>query len=323
VANSGRLLVGVDIGGTKSAAVIGRDDGAILGESRLEDWASGDPGRDLDVLAEQVRELVQQSGVDMAEVDALGVTAPGPLNSQTGIVIDAPNLDGWRNVPLRSELERRLALRVRIENDANAAALAEWRHGAGRGVQSLVFLTMSTGIGAGLIFDGRLYSGAHFQAGEFGHLPLVPGGRACPCGLHGCFETYAGGAGIAHHLQAEARAGRARGVLERAGGEPERISARTWVEALRAGDAEALAVREQFLDRTAQVLAMVLIALDPERIVLGTIVRENADLFLDELRSRAHARVWPELHDVGIAPSELGSRLPALAALSVAALDGS
>jgi glucokinase len=323
VAGSERLLAGVDIGGTKCAVVLGRERGDILAESRIEDWASGDPDRDLAVLAAQVRALAREIGAELSDIAALGVSAPGPLDPRTGIVIDAPNIAGWRDLPLQRLLEADLGVPVRVENDANAAALAEWRHGAGQGAQSLAFLTMSTGVGAGLIFDGRLYRGAHFQAGEIGHVPVVLDGRACSCGLRGCLEAYVGGAGLAERIREDAEKGRATAILELAGGDPERVSARLWVDAIRARDAYALELREEFLDHLAQGLAILILALDPERIVLGTIIRENPDLFLDEVRERTRARIWPELHDTGIAPGALGARLPAYAALSVAAFDGS
>jgi glucokinase len=323
VAGSKRLLAGADIGGTKCVAVLGRETGDILAESRIEDWASGDPDRDISALAEQVRALARETGSGLSEIAALGVSAPGPLDPRTGIVIEAPNLAGWRDIPLGRRLEADLGLPVRVENDANAAALAEWRHGAGRGARSLVFLTMSTGVGAGLIFDGRLYRGAHFPAGEIGHVPIVLDGRACSCGLRGCLEAYVGGAGLAERIREDAKKGRATAILELAGGEPERISARLWVDAIRARDAYALELREEFLDQLAQGLAILIMPLDPERILLGTIIRENPDLFLDEVRERTRARIWPELYDTRIEPGALGERLPAYAALSVAALDGS
>jgi glucokinase len=323
VAGSERLLAGIDVGGTKCAVVLGSDTGDIVAESRIEDWASGDPDRDLGALAEQVRAVARQTGTRLSEIAALGVSSPGPLDSSTGIVIDAPNLVGWRNVPLRRRLEAELGVPVRVENDANAAALAEWRLGAGQGARSLVFLTMSTGVGAGLIFDGRLYRGAHFEAGEVGHVPVALDGRACSCGLRGCLEAYVGGAALAERMRRDAERGGAKAILELAGGDPERISARVWVEAIRARDAYALELREDFLDHLAQGLSILIIALDPERIVLGTIVRENPELFLDEIRTRTRARIRPELHDTGIEPGALGARLPAYAALSVAALAGS
>jgi glucokinase len=323
VAGAERLLAGVDIGGTKCVVALGRDTGEILAESRADDWTSGDPDRDLGALADRVREVVREGGARLEDVAALGVSSPGPLDSARGVVIDAPNLAGWRHVPLGPRLGAALGLPVRLENDANAAALAEWRHGAGRGAASLVFLTMSTGVGGGLVLGGQLYRGAHLQAGELGHVPVVREGRACSCGLSGCLEAYVGGAALAEQIRERAEQGRAPAILELAGGDPQRISARLWVEAIRARDAYALELREEFLDHLAQGLAIVLVTLDPEVVLLGTIVRENPDLFLEALRARTRGRVWPEHRGARIEAGALGARLPAYAALSVAALEGS
>ncbi len=185
----------------------------------------------------------------------------------------------------------------------------------------MIYLTMSTGVGGGLILDGRLYRGARFQAGEVGHIPIVPSGRPCACGLRGCLEAYVGGAAVAARIQDDAARGAAAAILELAGGDPMRISAQHWVEALRAGDDYAERLRHDFLDALAQGLAILIPIFDPEAILLGTIVRENPDLFVGELRQRVQERVWPSLHAVRIEPAHLGPRLPAYAALCVAALE--
>ena len=313
-----RLLLGLDIGGTKTVAALGRANGEIVAESRREDWTSGSWQADLGALEAQAGHLLRETGVSSSEVDALGLCAPGPLDPVRGVVLEAPNLPGWHDVPLVAELSSTLGLRGGLENDANAAALAEWRFGAGQGSAHMVYLTMSTGVGAGLILDSRLYRGAHFSAGEIGHVAIVPGGRPCSCGLRGCLEAYVSGAGLAERIREDIEAGQAPEILARAGGDPARVSARLWVESLRAGDPYALALREEFLDHLATGLVGVVIGLDPERIVLGTIVERNADLFLDDLRARVSERLWPVHADVRIEAGALGAKLPAYAALCVA-----
>ena len=313
-----RLLLGLDIGGTKTVAALGRANGEIVAESRREDWTSGSWQADLGALEAQAGHLLRETGVSSSEVDALGLCAPGPLDPVRGVVLEAPNLPGWHDVPLVAELSSALGLRGGLENDANAAALAEWRFGAGQGSAHMVYLTMSTGVGAGLILDSRLYRGAHFSAGEIGHVAIVPGGRPCSCGLRGCLEAYVSGAGLAERIREDIDAGQAPEILARAGGDPTRVSARLWVESLRAGDPYALALRAEFLDHLATGLAGVVIGLDPERIVLGTIVERNADLFLDDLRARVSERLWPVHADVRIEAGALGAKLPAYAALCVA-----
>jgi glucokinase len=320
-ADDERVLLGIDIGGTKTVVVLARANGDILAESRLEDWASGSWEKDVETLEKHSKVLMRGSGIPEGAVHAIGLCAPGPLDPVKGIVIDAPNVPGWKNVPLVETLFNAFGVQVLLENDANAAALAEWRFGAGQGARSLIYLTMSTGCGGGLIFEGRLYRGATFQAGEIGHIPVAPGGRLCHCGMRGCLEAYVGGAAIADRIREDVQAGKAEAILELAEDDPDRISARLWVEALRAGDPYAMAVREDFLEHLVQGLAILTMALDPDTIVLGTILRENPDLFLEDLRERVKANVWPSMGHVRIEPAQLGSRLPAYAALCVAALE--
>lgn len=314
------VLLGIDIGGTKCVVAAGRPGGEILAETRLERWTSGSPERDLETLAETTREVMAAASVTAPAIRALGLSAPGPLDPVSGIVHEAPNLPGWVGVQVCERLARALEVPVRIENDANAAALAEWRFGAGRGASSMLFLTMSTGVGAGLVLDGGLHRGHHFLAGEFGHIPVAPGGRACNCGLRGCLEAYTGGAAIATRIREDVAQGEAAGLLERAHGDPARIDARLWIEAVRENDAYAVGIYTEFLDQLAEGLAILVPLLDPERIVLGTIVQRNPDLFLDPLRERVRERIWRFFPGLQILAGELGPRLPALAALAVAAL---
>ncbi|MFQ5696765.1 MAG: ROK family protein [Myxococcota bacterium] len=320
VNGSSPLRLGIDIGGTKCVAAVGRDDGAVLAQCRIEDWTHGEVEADLAEIVALARRTFQRASLEASEVTSIGVTAPGPLDVRTGVVFDAPNMRGWDGVALRAALEDSLGRPTRLENDANAQALAEWRHGAGQGARSLVYLTMSTGVGGGLILEGEIVRGAHGLAGELGHMAVVPGGRPCACGLRGCLEAYTGGRALAEELRREAAAGRAATLLERAGGDPARLDARLWARALQDGDATAWRIAEAFLDALAQGLATVVMGLDPERIVLGTLVRENASLLLPPLRERTRARVWKPLRDVEIVAGTLGRDLPARAALAVAAL---
>ena len=316
-----RLLLGMDIGGSKTVVALGRANGELLAESRLDDWVSGSWKKDVETLVDHARVLLRGANVPEDAVHALGLSVPGPLNPVTGVVLEAPNLPGWKDVPLVEAIWKVFGVQVLLENDANAAALAEWRFGAGQGSRSMIYLTLSTGLGAGLILDGRLYRGAGFQAGELGHIPIEPSGRPCACGLRGCLEAYVGGAALAGRVREDVARGEAAAILELAGGDPARISAQHWVEALRSGDDYARRLCDEFLDRLAQGLAVLIPILNPDAILLGTIVRENPDLFVGELRRRVQERVWPSLQDVRIEPAHLGPRLPAYAALCVAALE--
>jgi glucokinase len=315
----GRFLLGIDIGATKAALALGRG-AQVLDQARVEGWASGSFETDLENLVRHVRALLEQAGVSLAQIAFTGVSAAGPLDLRHGVILDAPNLRGWQSAPIVARLAQELGTPVALENDANAAAIAEHRFGAGHGAASMVFVTMSTGVGGGLVLDGRIYRGAHFAAGEIGHVPIVQGGRACACGLRGCLEAYTGGAALAKRIREDLARGEPSAIRELVGSDLAKVTAEVWARALRAGDAYARRVREEFLQALAQGLAIVITALDPDAIVLGTIIERNPDLFLDELRARTRALTWPALHGVRIEPSALGARLPCYAGLCVAAL---
>jgi glucokinase len=162
---SALLLLGIDIGGTKLALSLGSADGKILRRFRRPTDPSGRPEDDVARIADDARRLLAAAGVARGDVAAIGISAPGPVDVARGELIDPPNLPGWGTVPLVALVEAALGGPVAMENDANAAALAEWRFGAGRGFANVVYLTMSTGIGGGLILDGRLYRGRRSSAG--------------------------------------------------------------------------------------------------------------------------------------------------------------
>ena len=241
----------------------------------------------------------------------------GCLDRSRGALLAPPNLPGWDDVPLRDLLAEALDLPVRVDNDANAAALAEWRFGAGQGCRDLVYLTMSTGIGAGLILDGRLHSGAGGNAGELGHVPVEWDGEPCACGRRGCLEAYAGGAAWTRRLRAETP--EASAVVAKAGGR-ERVTPEHVVAAAREGDDFARAELERFNGYLVRGLVVVTFLLAPELIVLGTIpTAAGEELCLGPVRRAVQERVWPVLtRELRIEPAGLGERLPDLAGLCVA-----
>jgi glucokinase len=315
------VLLGIDIGGTKLNVALGRASGELIREARIDDWASGDPRRDLDKIAETSRDLLTAARLDAGELAAIGVSAPGPLDPSTGMVRDAPNLRGWHEVPISAQLSRAFGRGVRLENDANAAALAEWRFGSGQGSRAFTFVTMSTGVGAGFVFDGALYRGARFGAGEVGHMPVIPNGRPCICGLRGCLEAYTGGGALAARLREEIGAGARTAILELAGGDARKVRPEHWARALAAGDPYAKSLAAEFLDVLSLGLATLIQLLDVDRISLGTIIARNPELLLEPLRARVYERVWPRLRATQLVPAALGDRLCAYAGLTVALLE--
>jgi len=275
----------------------------------------------IEMLHETIR--AQGTGLDHDQIAGIGVACGSPMDAERGVILGPPNLQSWNPVPIVEILERQFGLYTRLENDANAGALAEWLFGAGRGRRHVVYLTMGTGIGGGLVLDGRLYRGANGNAGEIGHMRVVDrGGPLCGCGKHGCLEAFCSGPSIARRtrerLAAETDSPRTARLRATVGDDLDRLTAEHLFAVARAGDPLAL----QLVDETAHymgiALANVIQAFNPEVIVLGTIATAQGDFFLDRVRRVVREETWPLMSEiVEISPSPLGSRVGDYAAISV------
>ena len=280
------LTIGVDVGGTKVAAGLVDEQGTILRRTRRP-TPSASPSDVEDVIAACVEELC-----DGADVEAVGIGAAGFITADRSTVLVAPNLS-WRDEPLRDAVTERIGLPVVVENDANAAAWAEYRFGAGRGVHSLVVVTVGTGIGGGLVLDGTLYRGRFGIGAEFGHMQVVPGGRRCGCGQRGCWEQYCSGRALLHEAREIADVHPVHGarLLELGGGEPEGIEAIEVTQAAREGDAAALECFAEVGGWLGQGLADLAAALDPAVFVVGGGVSDAGELLLAPARTTFAARL--------------------------------
>jgi glucokinase len=310
-------LLGIDLGGTKLALALGDERGRVSARLRRPTEPSGDPAADVARIASDVLRLLAEAGLRPGDLSAIGVSAPGPIDPIRGDLVNPPNLPGWGRVPLRERLSDALGAPVRVENDANAAALAEWRYGAGRGFEDLAYLTMSTGVGGGLVLAGRLYTGLRGNAGEIGHLPVEWEGESCVCGMRGCLEAYVGGAAWARRLRRIVpEKGR---VAELAGGR-ECATPRHLVAAAREGDAFARGEMERWNDYLARGIVALVFLLGPQAVILGTIASAAGEaLCFAPLRERVLAHLWPLLgRGLAIVPSGLGEALPDHAGLAVA-----
>jgi glucokinase len=315
----GKLIIGVDIGGTKSAVVLATEKGEI--RQRRSEPTQPDlrgPLEVLERLAAMARELLTAENVPSGAVQGVGVSCGGPLDTKTGVVYAPPNLPGWEGVPVKQFFEKALALPVRIENDANATALAEWRFGAGKGTRNFVFLTMGTGIGGGVIIDGRLAHGANDLAGEIGHQTILMNGPLCGCGKRGCLEALASGPAIARLARESALYGRHRRVLTLAGGRPADITAHHIVEAAKEGDPFAIQILEEAGTYMGVGIANVMQMLNPECIALGTIAVHAGDLIMKPIEAAVEEFAWKRIRDAcRIVPAALGDRGQDLAAVAL------
>jgi glucokinase len=282
---------------------------------------SGDPEADVSTLAADAADLIARSGLASSDFDAAGFSVPGPIDHARGAILAPPNLPGWKDVPLRDRMSARLGMPVRLENDANAAALAEWRYGAGRGAHHMAFLTMSTGVGAGLILADRLYRGHLGRASEFGHVCVEWDGERCGCGRRGCFEAYLGGAAWTRRLREITPA---TSLVCSLAGERGVVRPQHVVAAAEQGDAFACEEMQRFNHYLARAIAMLCFSLAPDAVVLGTIATAAGEkLCLEPVRALVAEQVWPSLCEgFRILPSGLKEKLPYYAGVCVA-IEGS
>jgi len=283
----------VDIGGTKVAAGLVDHSGTIVAQTRTAMVAT-DAARGLAAVAVAIEELRSRSGEDF-QPHAIGICAPGPLNPRTGVVINPPNLPGWHNFPLAEEIRKLYpAAQVKIDNDANAAALAEAKWGAGRSYRNVFYATIGTGIGTGFVIDGKVYHGRTGLATEGGHVGVDLHGPQCACGKRGCIETLAAGPAIARRARAKlalaAKAASGDGtksaLLEMAGGKPDAVTSEMVAKCYASGDALAKEVMHETLDLLAYWLGNVIDLLEPDVIVIGGGVSSMLAPFLEEIRAR-------------------------------------
>lgn len=309
------LTCGIDVGGTKIAGGVVDPEGNVLAHSTVQS-----PADHVEAIEDAIVDLVNKLRTDHP-VEAVGVGAAGYVDRSRSKVLLAPNL-AWRDIDLRAELEPRLDVPVLIENDANAAAWGEFTYGAGHDVDDLLLVTVGTGIGGGVVLDGQLYRGAFGVAGEVGHLRVVRDGQLCGCGKHGCFEQYASGSALVRNARAAAASGghAADAVVERAGGDPDRIDGKMITDAAQEGDAfaiEQLANLGRWLGEGIAALATVL---DPAAVAIGGGVSEAGDLILEPLRVAfaKHLSGLPHRPLAEIRSATLGNRAGLIGAADLA-----
>jgi glucokinase len=304
--------VGVDVGGTKMLAVTVDDARNVIVERRVPtpEGASA--------LVDAVVAVIDAQRAEIP-VDAVGIGAAG-LVDRDGVLHIGPNLPGIRDLAIKALIEERLQLPVLVDNDATFAAWGERELGAAKGSDDVVVVTLGTGIGGGLVLDGRLSRGAHGFAGEVGHMKVDPNGPPCPCGGRGCWERYASGSALARYGREAGEGGRATRVVELAGGDFHDVRGEHVGAAAREGDPEALEIMDKFAWWVAQGLANLADIFDPDTIVIGGGMLESGDLFLDRTREVFPQLVLagPDRPRVDIVPAQLGERAGAIGAALVA-----
>lgn len=302
------LAIAFDLGGTQIRTALVHRDGTVLQRTAQPTDVSGGPagvmGQFERMFDQMVEQLTRQPLAEKGAIGAVGVSAPGPLDSTTGTILGIPTLPGWEDYPLKQALARRFALPVVVEGDGIAAANGEWRHGAGRGLDDLVYVTVSTGIGGGVVSGGRLLHGRRGMAGHVGHMRLSQDGPVCACGTAGCFEAYASGSALGREGRAAAAAFPDSALGRLAASRP--VSGGDVVAAARAGDAVAIAL----LDREAEHLGAGFVALlhacSPALIVMGGGVSHAFDLLEPGIRAAIRRAALAPFREVPVVPAALG-----------------
>jgi len=319
---SERLSVGIDIGGTKVAGGLVAEDGTVVARARRDTpHRSKSPGVVEDTIVEVVSELL-----DLADdpVVAVGIGAAGFVAADRATVVFAPHLS-WRGEPLEANLQRRVPVPISVDNDANAAAWAEWRFGAAQGETHLMMITLGTGIGGALLFDGQVVRGKYGIAGEFGHMQVVPGGQRCECGNRGCWEQYASGNALVREARSlmTANSPVASDLLDRVEGDPMALTGPLITQAAREGDPTATELLGEIGQWLGVGIANLAAAFDPGTFVVGGGVSAAGDLLLAPARAtfRRHLTGRGYRPEARIVAAQLGNDAGLIGAADLARRD--
>src|SRR3954470_23385568 len=308
--------IGVDVGGTKVAAGVVDEEGKVLVSTRRPT-----PGESPDHVEETIAAVVTELRREYNDIEAVGIGAAGFVDADRSVVLFAPNLV-WRDEPLRDDVAARIGLPVVVENDANAAAWAEHRFGAGRDVRDLVCVTVGTGIGGGIVLDGALYRGRFGIGAEFGHMRVIPGGRRCGCGQRGCWEQYCSGRALLREAReiADVRPDYGARLLALGGGEPEGIESFEVTQAAREGDPAAVACFEEIGSWLGQGLADLPAVPAPGPFLVRGAVADAGDLLLAPARRFFAEQLTGTGHRplAEIRPAELGNEAGMVGAADLA-----
>jgi glucokinase len=312
------FVLALDIGGTKLAAGIFDSSNGFLGRAIILTHAEEGPDRVLERFMELAESLVRKIGLKHSQLCRIGVGCGGPLDAETGIIYSPPNLSGWDAFPLKEKLEEHFGVSAFIDNDANAAAMAEQLFGAGKGYKNIFYITMSTGIGSGIILDGKLYRGTNFSAGEFGHVVMARNGPRCNCGGRGCLEALASGTAIAKKARREA-ARKPESVLSQELFSDAGPTAKDVVAAARRGDSLARQILSDAAVYVGLGITTAIHLLNPEIVIIGGGLSRSGRLLFDPIRQTVKERAQEYIAGfVRIVPAKLGKDVGIYGALAVA-----
>ena len=301
-----KVAIGIDIGGTSVKLGIVNSKGKIL--HRSDFLTKNFPGREkfLKALTDEIGVLKKVAVKKGFEISGVGIGAPGPIRVEDGFVYFFPNIPGWKNTPFKKILTARLRMPVYLDNDANAMALAEYAFGAGKDVKNLIALTLGTGIGGGIVLNGKLFHGPAYSAAEIGHMTINEDGPLCACGSRGCIEAYVGNGYLIAEIQKRLKSGR-KSILTQWIKEGKVLTPKTCGDAARAGDVFSQALWMEMGEHLATAIAALLNILNPEKIILGGGIAQNTDLLFPPLKRSLKKKAFPiAFRSVRVVPAALG-----------------
>jgi len=311
-----KYIIGMDVGGTKLATVVADAEGQILQKVKQPTEAEKGAEHVISTLFSMVYATLDLANLKLNDILGIGVSFGGETDTKTGMVY--PHLPGWEDIPLRDKIEAEFNLPTIIENDANAGALAEWMFGAGRGYDYVVYMTMGTGIGGGIIANGEIFHGASDTAGEVGHQMLLPDGPLCRCGRHGCLEALCAGPGIARRAKEAIQKEKDTLILELANGDIDAVKSEFVVEAAKKGDALANKLIQETGFYMGWGIANIVNIVNPDVVIIGTIAVAAGDLLLNPIRENVVKYAMNRSAEVvKILPAQLGEIVGDLAAVAL------
>jgi len=272
-------IVGVDLGGTKLSTVLINKVGEVLVRENVPTEAYKGPDAVIQKIKDTIHTVMDKAGVSLGELEGIGVGSPGPLDAERGVIRFTSNLPGWVDVPLKDRIQEEFPVPIKVDNDANAAAVGEGIFGAGKGIKNFVYITVSTGIGGGAFIDGKLFHGENSNGAELGHTTIDMNGPLCGCGNYGCWEALASGTAFTRRVVEGLKSGRRESIiLDMVGGDIEKVDAKVVFDAARKGDEYAL----EMVNREAELLGVgisnIINSFNPRRIIIGGGMSNDLDM---------------------------------------------
>lgn len=302
------LVIAADLGGTKLVTGLVSRDGTILDKHRQETVAAGGPQSVMNRLFRGIDTILETNRLLLSEILAVSIGFAGIIDMENGIVTGAPHLPEWEGIPLKQIIEKRYGVPAFILNDADAAALGEYRYGAGKGLKNIVMLTIGTGIGGGIIHEGKLFTGSSGSAAEMGHMIIRDDGPECSCGRRGCLESLISGTAIAAEAKKALEAGTKSAVLEMAGGRPEDVTSEKVFLAAREGDSLACRIINEAIRCLGVGVLNIVTIFNPEMVIIGGSMAQMGDTLLEPVRTMVKEKAFRIMvKDLEIVTANLGN----------------